>query len=92
MLVLKWTVLGFLLTISYKSVLRAIMMKTEYDDTIDTIDDMLKSDKQLILPSDVALASDLVKYDPRKQVQILAGKIEFYASQDAIAPEWVIER
>ena len=91
MLVLKWTVLGFLLTISYKSVLRAIMMKTEYDDTIDTIDDMLKSDKQLILPSDVALLSDLVKYDPRKQVQTLYENAEFYI-QGKITPISVVEK
>ena len=91
LLVLKWTVLGFVLTIGYKSVLRAIMMKTEYDDTIDTIDDMLKSDKQLILPSDIALLSDLVKYDPRKQVQALYENAEFYL-QGKITPISVVEK
>ena len=91
LLVLKWTVLGFLLTISYKSVLRAIMMKTEYDDTIDTIDDMLKSDKQLILPSDIAMLSELVEYDPRKQVQTLYENAEYYV-QGKITPISVVEK
>ena len=91
MLVLKWTVLGFLLAISYKSVLRAIMMKTEYDDTIDTIDDMLNSEKQFMLASDVAILQELVRTDPRKQVQILAEDAEYY-EQGQITPIWVVEK
>ena len=49
MLVLKWTVVGFLLTISYKSVLRSMMMKVEYENTIDSVDDLLESDRKLFL-------------------------------------------
>ena len=88
---MKWTVLGFLLAISYKSVLRAIMMKTEYDDTIDTIDDMLNSEKQFMLASDVAILQELVRTDPRKQVQILAEDAEYY-EQGQITPKWVVEK
>ena len=88
---MKWTVLGFLLAITYKSVLRAIMMKTEYDDTIDTIDDMLKSEKQFMLASDIALLQELVRTDPRKQVQILAKDAEYY-EQGQITPIWVVEK
>ena len=88
---MKWTVLGFLLAISYKSVLRAIMMKTEYDDTIDTIDDMLNSEKQFMLASDVAILQELVRTDPRKQVQILAEDAEYY-EQGQITPIWVVEK
>ena len=91
LLVLKWTVLGFVLTIGYKSVLRAIMMKTEYDDTIDTIDDMLKSDQQLMLPSDIAVIVELVVSDPRKQVQTLAGNAEYYV-QGKITPISIVEK
>ena len=91
MLALKWTVLGFLLTISYKSVLRAILMKTEYDDTIDTIDDMLQSDKQFMLAGDVAMLQELMRTDPRKQVQILAENVEYY-EQGIAAPEWVVKK
>ena len=91
LLVLKWTVLGFLLTISYKSVLRAIMMKTEYEDTIDTIDDMLQSDKQFMLPSDIAIVLGLAESDPRKQVQILTENAEYFV-QGKITPLSVVER
>ena len=77
LLVLKWTVLGFLLTISYKSVLRANFMKTEYDDTIDTIDDMLKSDRQFMVAGDTLL-KHLLESDPRDKVEILAKGVEYY--------------
>ena len=91
LLVLKWTVLGFVLTIGYKSVLRANMMKTEYDDTIDTIDDMLKSDKHLMLPTDVLIVQELVRTDPRKQVQTLAENAEYFVQENS-AQNLVIER
>ena len=77
LLVLKWTVLAFLLTMSYKSVLRAILMKTEYDDTIESIDDMLKSDRQFMLTADTSL-KELVENDPREKVQALAKKSKYY--------------
>ena len=77
MIVLKWTVLGFLLTISYKSVLRANLMTTEYDDTIDTIDDMLKSDRQFMVAGDTLL-KPLLKSDPRDKVKDLEKRVVYY--------------
>ena len=67
---MKWAIVGFLLTLSYKSVLRAILMKTEYEDTIDTIDDLLQSDRQLVIAADTPLKS-WVESDPREKVQAL---------------------
>ena len=87
MLVLKWTILGFFLTISYKSVLRAILMKTEYDDTIDTIDDMLRSDRQFVVAGDTGLRQ-MVETDPRTKVKALAKEVEFY-NQGTLSPEMV---
>ena len=76
-LVLKWTILGFFLTISYKSVLRAILMKIEYDDTIDTIDDMVQSDRQLMVARDSNLRW-ILETDTRETVQVLAEKVKYY--------------
>ena len=87
MLVLKWTILGFFLTISYKSVLRAILMKAEYDDTIDTIDDMLRSDRQFVVAGDTGLRQ-MVETDPRTKVKALAKEVEFY-NQGTLSPEMV---
>ena len=77
LLVMKWTIIGFLMTMSYKSVLRAILMKTEYEDTIDTIDDLLQSDKKLMISEDTPL-KDLVEKDPRAKVQALAEKLKYF--------------
>ena len=51
-------IVGFLLAISYKSVLRAMLMKTYYEDTIDTIDDMLDSTRQFFVQSDISGTPD----------------------------------
>ena len=77
LLVMKWTIIGFLMTMSYKSVLRAILMKTEYEDTIDTIDDLLQSDKYCLMPED-SPRKDLVENDPREKFQALAKKLKYY--------------
>ena len=78
LLVLKWSLLGFLLTISYKSVLRAMMMKVEYENTIDTIDDMLLSERKLFVAGDTQLRY-LVEGDPRMKVKQLVKQVEYYS-------------
>ena len=52
-------------------------MKTEYDDTIDTIDDMLKSDRQFMVAGDTLL-KPLLKSDPRDKVKDLKKRVEYY--------------
>ena len=77
LIVLKWTVLGFLLTISYKSVLRSMMMNVEYENTIDTIDDVLQSDLIFLVAGNTNQRFRLMG-DPRKKVKQLEHKIEYY--------------
>ena len=72
---MKWMVVGFFFSISYKSVLRAMMIKIEYEKTIDTIDDMLQSEMPLMMASDVFFQY-LLETDPRKKVKALSEKIE----------------
>ena len=91
MLVLKWTVLGFLLTISYKSVLRSMMMKVEYEDTIDTVDDLLQSDRKLFLTGDTA-QKYLFLGDPRERVKKLVSRTKYYdlgSDVREMTPPWV---
>ena len=73
MLALKWILFGTLITMIYKSTLRCMMMKIEYEEPIDTIDDMLKSEMILLVPSNTPLG-DIVKADIRDEVKELIRK------------------
>ena len=70
-------IVGFLLTTSYKSVLRAMLMKVYYEETIDSIDDMLKSERSLMAAIDT-LVPTLLASDPREKVKELAKRVSFY--------------
>ena len=86
---MKWTLVGFLLAISYKSVLLALLMRDDYEKTVDTMDDMLESGRTFMLPEDT-----IIKYildtDPREKVKMLAKEAQFYKFGTA-TPVWVIE-
>ena len=77
LIVFKWMIVGFLLTISYKSVLRAMLMKVYYEETIDSIDDMLKSERSLVTAID-SIVPTLLASDPREKVKKLAERVNFY--------------
>ena len=76
-LVFAWMMVGFFLTVSYKSVLRSMMMTTEYDQTIDTIDDMLQSELPLWMANDTSLKLMLAT-DPREKVKELGKLVNGY--------------
>ena len=89
LLVLKWMLFGTLITMVYKSTLRSIMMKIEYEEPIDTLDDMLKSEMILLVPSNTPLG-DIVKTDIRIKVKELIRKaVQFYELGNKGSPEWV---
>ena len=88
-LVLKWTMVGFLLTISYKSVLRAMLMKVEYEKTIDTLDDMIESGMKLMVPV-YTLLPHLLKSDPRQKVQEMGKIVQVFKHGNKV-PEWIDE-
>ena len=70
---MKWMLVGFFLTISYKSVLRSMLMNVYYENTIDSIYDMLESDRTLRVASDTYI-KDLLLSDPRIEVKQFAKK------------------
>ena len=80
---------GFSLTLSYKSVLRAAMMTVDYDKTIDTLDDMLSSELPAVMAVDTSLKF-MLETDPREKVQELAKKVVGYINGNS-KPEWVDE-
>ena len=70
-LTLKFLVVGVLIASSYKSVLRASLMKVEYESTIDTLDDLLESGRTFLVPKDTPLGL-MYATDPREKVKMLA--------------------
>ena len=88
LIVLKWTMLGFLLTSSYKCVLRGMMMEMEYENAIETVEDVLKSQRQFFV-LDHSYQKKLLQIDPREEVQQLQAK--YYEFQNKRVPEWTNE-
>ena len=76
-LVLKWMIIGFFLTLSYKSDLRAMMMNEYYEDTIDNIDDMVASGRKFMVADDT-VSKFLLASDPRMKVKKLAERAQFF--------------
>ena len=66
-----------------------MMMKVDYDDTIETIDDMLQSDRKFLAAGDTYQRFHLMR-NPRPKVQQLARKAEWYKLGAQANPQWVV--
>ena len=87
---LKWAVIGFLLTISYKSVLLSKLIHIDYEKGLDSVDDVLRSNKPVVLDSESAIAH-LVKSDPREKMKAMSQRIKPYQAEKGAPPMWVIK-
>ena len=92
MLVGFWVICAFSLTLSYKSVLRAKMMTIQYEETIDTVDDLLASTLPVAIANDTSLKFQLEKDTSDKMQQLLKrkGKVTWYRQGKSI-PDWINE-
>ena len=86
MLVLMWLIFGYILTISYKSVLRSNLIHIEYENPIDSIDDALQSGKQIFVARDVVFTTD-----QRTRVKELAKRVIRFELIHGRTPLWVVE-
>ena len=77
-------IVGFFITMSYKSVLRAMMMNVYYDNTVD---DMLASERTFMLASDTILPH-LLASDPRTKVKALAERVQYYKHGTGVEEEY----
>ena len=69
--------------------MRTMMIKIDYEKTIDTIDDMLQSEIPIKMASNTHMPS-LLANDPRDKWKALAKKIEFYEMEDGgKSPDWI---
>ena len=54
-----------------------MLMNVYYEDTIDTIDDMLASGRKFLVANDTSL-NFLLTSDPRMKVKELAERVQFF--------------
>ena len=87
LLVSQWILLGFLLTLSYKSVLRANMMSTEYEKGIDSIDDMINSKKPLMVISSMKA---LFVTNPTADIKELSKQVSYYEFKNLRVPQRIL--
>ena len=92
MLVVKWLTVGYILSLSYKAVLRPILMTTEYEKSIDNLDDLLASNKKLFAAIDAGFG-EMIGSDPRMKVRELFKKnqVEYYTFGTGVRLEWLWE-
>ena len=73
-LVTEWLLLGFLINMGYKSVLRASLVSVQYEKPIETLEDMLVSDRKILMFANTS-TDIMLRTDPRYGMQQLAKKI-----------------
>ena len=83
-----WIILGFLITICYKSVLLANMTYPQYEKAIDSVEDMLNSDKPLMVIRSMRFLFDT---DPRPQVNKLSKKVIYYDFEMKKMPQEILD-
>ena len=66
-----------------------MMIKPEYEKTIDTLDEMIESEMKLMVPL-YTLLPHLLKDDPRRKVQELSKVVEVFKHGNKV-PKWIAE-
>ena len=71
-----------------------MLMKTYYEKKIDSIDDVLASEREVIAPMSTGIWTDIMASDPRSKVRDLAKRTKTYSpdfSQQDLGLEWLIK-
>ena len=92
--VLKWLMVGFLLTIMYKSVLRSNMIHIKYEKGIDSVEDVLNTTDKKVLYMSSSPARKLLAKDPREKMKELNKRVDTYEPEQKSTkptPSWVSE-
>ena len=86
---LKWAMIGFLLTTGYKEILLSKLINIEYEEGTDSVEDVLISNKPVVLDGASGM-TNLVKSDPRDQVKEIGKRLKPYKAEKGAPPIWVI--
>ena len=89
-LLLQWIMMAFFVSAAYRSVLLATMLAPAYENSIDTLDDLLKTEKEILVPVGTKTAK-LLRLDPKEDVRTLHKKVTFYNIQDGKHPKPVLD-
>ena len=94
LIILIWIICGYFLTLSYESVLRAMLMKTYYEKKIDSIDDALATERDVLVPMRTGIWLDMMVSDPRPKVRDLAKRAKTWSpelNQRDLGIEWLVK-
>ena len=92
-MILKWIILGSLLTMAYKSTLLSSLIPVRYEAAIDTLEDMEQSGRPLLIMRSTTLHK-LIVNDPREaMMRAYERSILFqYSSMEKWGvPGWVMD-
>ena len=89
LLLLKWAMVGLFLTSCYKETLLSTLIAIEYEESLDSVNDILAQDKFVLFDGNSGMA-DLLKSDPRENVKALNKMSKSYTSDKGAPPTWVI--
>ena len=87
-LVLIWIVSGFLLSISYKSVLRSNLIHIQYENPIDSVEDLLKTNLKVFVDATSAITKFL-SGDRRQSMIEMKKRVKHYTVQEGYRPAWI---
>ena len=87
LVILKWIVLGNILTLGYKTTLLSSLIRIQYGDTIDNISDLDKSGLSLLLAKSTATV-DYIERDPRQMMARISQRKILYSLNNGRPPHW----
>ena len=88
-LILKWMLLGSIITMAYKSTLLSSLITVRYERPIDTIMDLERSGLPALLPNNTPLQT-MFATDPRRVMQKVYNKSLVYPF-DGTPPMFIFE-
>ena len=91
-MILKWIILGTLLSMAYKSTLLSSLIPVRYEATIDTLDDMEQSGRPLLIMRSTTFHK-LIVNDPREAMRRAYERSILYQmnpTEDWGVPGWIM--
>ena len=82
----KWIFAGFFIALAYKEILLSTLVTTTYAKSINTINDMLNSNFELVTPARTATEA-LMRTDPRDSIQGLVPRMKPFPYKGNIPDE-----